>query len=898
MEHYLVFPDANSRAGAYLGVFASEESACHAAQVDQLLVPVSVGLRLAVQLDGDWTPLRITKINPQLANRGSCSVVASLWTAQTPHSGALRTLDLERGLSLDFLFAENEQAQRLEHIVRETGNHAFFAGRLFLKTNSGEVVCLEQGVKVELLDIGAWLVKDLLPGRQRVVLRELEERNFLARSKTLEISLAQLERILLSATSASRFHFAHETPAQRHQGYRRIPTVWAGQMASNTKGILAVLDMIKFRPIAGGLLPAGHPWTTGIMPGTSETIWSRNVVFATPRKNSWAGDKRHAPDADEVILKKVGTFLANMVKKSASTLEHPFGEGGRMPAAINYIHGAVHYNGGILLFNDFEEAMFHLSDPRFVQEMRRFANVEKREMILVFRERIYAPKDYAYFAGMIRCVQPWFSNTNGPVKTTSPEADVDQFLNEGKVMWGNPAPYPVVNPITGNWIADVRAVAAADGDPVALAAICRPAIARGSYFREQYQGSRQQAQRMERLLAIGTARRVNARGSNLFFVDEKKLAKERLLARLENPEYVEVQSGQHWPVIIIGGGPAGLAVSQQLKKRGVRSLILEKGDGVGASWKAMPTNLTLLSRWSLSELLDTPAAIRPTETLVGARRFAKYLCNYAAFHELVVAKGAQVERVEEIAESMLVTLADGRRLSADEVINCTGYFGGLVIPAIPGTSASIIPMLHFGQYRSPAQVAELLGSTDRRVLVVGKGISAGQAIVELTRTGFRVELSVRGPVHFGLSPRRSQLMQRLIPLKEALPFRKKRKTRGHPPMPGGRTRQLIETGKVAVRPQIVNLDANTVFFKDGTSGTYDLVLYCTGFAPQLSHLSNLATQARSGVPALEGMTSAQMPHLHFLGLDGQRTPSSRLLRGIRSDAVALSEQLSRRLKAE
>ena len=38
---------------------------------------------------------------------------------------------------------------------------------------------------------------------------------------------------------------------------------------------------------------------------------------------------------------------------------------------------------------------------------------------------------------------------------------------------------------------------------------------------------------------------------------------------------------QHFPVVVIGGGPAGLTAAQQLVERGMRPIVLEKGDKVG-----------------------------------------------------------------------------------------------------------------------------------------------------------------------------------------------------------------------------------------------------------------------------------------------------------------------------
>jgi hypothetical protein len=103
----------------------------------------------------------------------------------------------------------------------------------------------------------------------------------------------------------------------------------------------------------------------------------------------------YTPEADEVVVSKVGNFLATMVRKLGPTPEIPHGTRRRMPHAINYLHGAVHYNGLTLLFNNFAEALEYLADTHFRQELRRLIRAEGREVTLVFRERNYEPVEYA-----------------------------------------------------------------------------------------------------------------------------------------------------------------------------------------------------------------------------------------------------------------------------------------------------------------------------------------------------------------------------------------------------------------------------------------------------------------------------------------------------------------------
>lgn len=282
----------------------------------------------------------------------------------------------------------------------------------------------------------------------------------------------------------------------RARYYADIPRMWLEQIGSNVRGILNVSDMLWLRPVPAGLLAVDHPFCTGLRPGTGEAIWTRNIVYRSPRR-------RPGGESDEAIVTRLGRFMARMVKNSAA------GPGenarGRMPPAINYLHGPVHYNGVWLLFDDFADAIEHASDPRFRAELHRLVAQEHREPLLVFRDRDYDPDEFAELVCCLRTVLPWFCNSNGPRR---------------RVLWGNPAPYPVVNVITGHWIADTRMLLTAAG----RARVARPPVAAGRYFHGRYAGWRRRALWPERTLARLTERRIRARGDrgNLFFVDPER----------------------------------------------------------------------------------------------------------------------------------------------------------------------------------------------------------------------------------------------------------------------------------------------------------------------------------------------------------------------------------------
>lgn len=288
-----------------------------------------------------------------------------------------------------------------------------------------------------------------------------------------------------------------------------IPWVWGRQFLHNTHGILRVLDITRFRPLPAGLISPHHPWATGLNPATGKPIWHENVLYRSPRSPQDAD-----LPTDESIVQKVGAFLAQMTALSAVVPEIPWGPQRRMPHAINYIHGSVHYSSGILMFTDFADAIEHFTDDRFAAEVRRFARTERREVLVMFRQRDYSPRDYAYFVGCMRTLFPWFCNSNGPRK---------------RVLWGNPSPFPVANLITGHWMRDIYRLK----QPGGADAVLRPSIPAGRYFTQlPYRGFRREPLWPEKLLAQYTYWRIRMRGARggLFFVDRRRLLADDLEA--------------------------------------------------------------------------------------------------------------------------------------------------------------------------------------------------------------------------------------------------------------------------------------------------------------------------------------------------------------------------------
>jgi putative flavoprotein involved in K+ transport len=193
-------------------------------------------------------------------------------------------------------------------------------------------------------------------------------------------------------------------------------------------------------------------------------------------------------------------------------------------------------------------------------------------------------------------------------------------------------------------------------------------------------------------------------------------------------------------VVIIGGGPAGLATATALKRRGVESVILERAAEVGQSWRRHYDRLRLHTMRSLSGLPGM-AIPRAWGTWVAAHDFASYLERYARHHRLEVAVETTVTRLSLEAPRGAWRIETSRGVwGADQVVVATGLNQKPRLPDWAGAGRNGL-VVHSSAYRGPAMFR------GRDVLVVGAGNSGAEIAADLAEGGAaRVRLAVRtGP---------------------------------------------------------------------------------------------------------------------------------------------------------
>lgn len=271
-----------------------------------------------------------------------------------------------------------------------------------------------------------------------------------------------------------------------------------------------------------GAISEEHPWATGQDEGGT-FIWQKNIVYQSQ-------STRFDIENDKVIATKIGKFLRSMVRRSLpSDPEIPQSQKRRMPHAVNYIHGAIHYNGVTMFFDDSADLRAHLGSREFVKNVSKFIKMERREVTFVLRERKYDPTDYAYCVAAMRAHLPYFTNGNGPSKKP--------------VLWGNKSPYLAINSINGAWMEDMDHLLADE-----LEKIVRPPVTE-KYFSKSYTLHHRDVKWIERLYAWLMYLDVRARGfgGQLFFTKRKLIEPKSIDAYKEAGGYWKWTNINHIP---------------------------------------------------------------------------------------------------------------------------------------------------------------------------------------------------------------------------------------------------------------------------------------------------------------------------------------------------------------
>jgi putative flavoprotein involved in K+ transport len=193
-----------------------------------------------------------------------------------------------------------------------------------------------------------------------------------------------------------------------------------------------------------------------------------------------------------------------------------------------------------------------------------------------------------------------------------------------------------------------------------------------------------------------------------------------------------------YPVIIIGGGQAGLSISCLLKQRGIAHIILEK-HRLAEAWRS--------KRWD-SFCLVTPNwqcqlpgfhySGPDPDGFMKKDEIVRYIEEFASSFNPPLHEGVAVRRLRRHESGAFEVQCDIGDLLADQVVVATGGYHTASIPRLSERFAPEVKQLHSSEYRNAQSLP------DGAILVVGTGQSGCQIAEDLHLAGRQVHLCVGG----------------------------------------------------------------------------------------------------------------------------------------------------------
>ena len=366
------------------------------------------------------------------------------------------------------------------------------------------------------------------------------------------------------------------------------------------------------------------------------------------------------------------------------------------------------------------------------------------------------------------------------------------------------------------------------------------------------------------------------------------------------------------PVIIVGAGPAGLAMGACLRQRGIKAMILEAGDAPGYTWRRLYERLHLHTVKALSGLPGLPMP-RQFPRYPSRAQVVEYLAAYTKHFDLTIQTNCPVTRAAPEADGWRVTTAQGD-YHTRVLVSATGIFSHPAPITYPGMDDFKGHALLASTYWDATPFA------GQRVLVVGAGNTGAEIAVDLAEHGVQTTIAIRAGANvvprelLGVPIQRWGFVMAALPRSitgKVAPVLLRRSARrqmraGLPrPTQGVLDRKGIpiiglellhhtQQGKIAVAGAIERFTQTGVYFANGQEQPFESVILATGYRPALDYLEGALALDEEGFPRMDGLRAADAPDLYFIGMIYNIRGT---LYNIAREAPIIAGQIAQRLAA-
>ena len=192
----------------------------------------------------------------------------------------------------------------------------------------------------------------------------------------------------------------------------------------------------------------------------------------------------------------------------------------------------------------------------------------------------------------------------------------------------------------------------------------------------------------------------------------------------------------HVPVMVVGGGQAGLSVSHHLKQQGIGHVVLER-HRVGHSWRSERWDSFCLvtPNWQCA-LPDFPYQGTDPDGFMLKDEIVAYVEAFARTVDAPIHEGVTVTAVRKAPDGRFEIESTMGTWTADQVVMAISGYHHASIPRQAERLPLGVRQLHSRDYRNAAQLPE------GEVLIIGTGQSGCQIAEDLHLAGRKVHVAV------------------------------------------------------------------------------------------------------------------------------------------------------------
>ena len=356
-----------------------------------------------------------------------------------------------------------------------------------------------------------------------------------------------------------------------------------------------------------------------------------------------------------------------------------------------------------------------------------------------------------------------------------------------------------------------------------------------------------------------------------------------------------METPQHHPIIIVGAGPAGLAIATCLKELKLPVLILEEAERVASQWSKHYDRLHLHTHKNYSHL---PGLKFPKNVPVfpSRKQVLDYMENYAKIFKHEPRFKTKVLSAIRQGEIWHIKTNQGL-LSTDHLIIATGRNRIPKNKSLPVLKNFTGQVIHSSEYKNGSSLK------GKKVLVIGAGNTGAELALDLLEHKAKPFWCVRSPTHIvplnslGSPTQVSNIRMSYLPMNVTDPIsqfflkftvgdlsqygierpkegpRRHMKEKGRTPILDIGTVEAVRKGQIKVVKGLKKTKDLEIEFLDGSKEEFDAIVLATGYSPGLEKIlpENKIYFDSFGLP-YEGIESKEdSDHLYFVGVREQGT---------------------------